>query len=310
MVLTAAAQAASQCRASHNSSPAPPFPRPVPPPNQDVKFGAANLPAMNFIGGGAKTPQAWLEFLGEVKDKRVPPIGSPFQINFNPNASEAEPGPPQGIAPAKEALPSCGDASLTCSCADCPVAPGCALVGGAPGAARRGAGGRAAAARLLRLEPGPGGTCLKQTWAPPSAAGGAALPEHDAFRLAAPHRPPSLLPFPPSAPPRPAPPAAALGPAGRAPRLPRGRCDVLGPHANPFIHRPRPRRGRRGRVPQTRQGHAGHRVDPLWCATGGDALGGSGSGGGRGACLCLGSQALLSQHPCAVAKAQSSVGSV
>jgi hypothetical protein len=102
------------------------------PSAQDVKFGAANLPAMTFIGGGAKTPQAWLDFLGEVKDKRVPPVGSPFQLNFNPNASSpgAEGGgPPEGISPARGALPSCGDAALTCSCADCPAAPGCAMVG-------------------------------------------------------------------------------------------------------------------------------------------------------------------------------------
>jgi hypothetical protein len=95
---------------------------------QDVKFGAANLPAMNFIGGGAKTPQAWLDFLGEVKDKRAPPIGSPFQLNFNPNRTDGQPGPPDGISPAKRELPTCGDAALTCSCADCPAAPGCALV--------------------------------------------------------------------------------------------------------------------------------------------------------------------------------------
>jgi Niemann-Pick C1 protein len=79
---------------------------------------------MNFIGGGAKTPQEWLDFLGEVKDKRVPPVGSPFQINFNPNDTV-----PEAITPAVEQLPSCGDALLTCSCADCPVAPGCTMVG-------------------------------------------------------------------------------------------------------------------------------------------------------------------------------------
>jgi hypothetical protein len=111
------------------SKPLRPLHSPLQTPTQDVKFGAANLPAINFIGGGAKTPQAWLEFLGEVKDKRVPPIGSPFQINFNPNKT-GDGAPPEGIAPAREELPACGDAALTCSCADCPVAPGCALVGG------------------------------------------------------------------------------------------------------------------------------------------------------------------------------------
>lgn len=37
---------------------------------QDVKFGAANVPAMAFIGGGATNYQQWLDFLGLVKDKR------------------------------------------------------------------------------------------------------------------------------------------------------------------------------------------------------------------------------------------------
>ena len=77
---------------------------------------------MTFIGGGAKNGQEWLDFLGQIKDKRVPPIGSPFQINFN-----ARPAAP-AIAPVDTPLPGCGDAALTCSCADCPPAPGCTLV--------------------------------------------------------------------------------------------------------------------------------------------------------------------------------------
>ncbi len=78
---------------------------------------------MNFIGGGAKTPQQWLDFLGDVKDHRTPPIGSPFQMVFNP-----EGGVPTGITPLNEHLPSCGDTLFQCSCADCPVAPGCTMV--------------------------------------------------------------------------------------------------------------------------------------------------------------------------------------
>ena len=93
---------------------------------QDVKYGAANLRAMTFIGGGAANGQEWLEFLGTVKDKRVPPVGSPFQQNFNPGGRNAT--PPAGIVPAVESLPGCGDPLLRCSCADCPVAPGCAAV--------------------------------------------------------------------------------------------------------------------------------------------------------------------------------------
>lgn len=91
---------------------------------QDVKFGAANLPAMNFMGGGAKNGQQWLEFLGEVKDKRVPPVGSPFQQNFNPTGNNT----PPGITPAVGKMASCGDPLFLCSCADCPVAPGCSIV--------------------------------------------------------------------------------------------------------------------------------------------------------------------------------------
>lgn len=103
---------------------------------QDVKYGAANLRAMNFMGGGAQNGQQWLEFLGEVKDKRVPPIGSPFQINFNPEkAAAAASGdnssaaaPPAEVTPVVEVLPGCGDPLFMCSCADCPVAPGCSAV--------------------------------------------------------------------------------------------------------------------------------------------------------------------------------------
>jgi Niemann-Pick C1 protein len=92
---------------------------------------------MNFMGGGAQNGQQWLEFLGEVKDKRVPPIGSPFQINFNPEKaaaaasgdnSSAAAAPPAEVTPVVEVLPGCGDPLFMCSCADCPVAPGCSAV--------------------------------------------------------------------------------------------------------------------------------------------------------------------------------------
>jgi Niemann-Pick C1 protein len=113
---------------------------------KDVKFGAANLPAMTFIGGGAKTPQQWLDFLGLVKDKRLPPVGSPFQIDFrvvggtdggggDEGSGGGEPLPPppsfpESIAPLSADLPSCGDALLACGCADCPAAQGCSAEGG------------------------------------------------------------------------------------------------------------------------------------------------------------------------------------
>lgn len=114
---------------------------------KDVKFGAANLPAMTFIGGGAKNASAWLDFLGLVKDKRLPPVGSPFQINFSvvegsggaggggqkgggKEGGGGGEGAPEGIAPLDADLPSCGDALLACGCADCPAAAGCSAPGG------------------------------------------------------------------------------------------------------------------------------------------------------------------------------------
>ncbi|GIL73679.1 hypothetical protein Vretifemale_3814, partial [Volvox reticuliferus] len=88
---------------------------------KDVKFGAANVPAMSFIGGGAHNGQEWLDFLGTCKDKRMPPLGSPIQINFRPENST-----PAGLVPMRERVMSCGDNGLRCSCSDCPAAQGCA----------------------------------------------------------------------------------------------------------------------------------------------------------------------------------------
>ncbi len=79
---------------------------------KDVKFGAANLPAMMFIGGGAKTALEWLSFLGDVKDKRFPPVGSPFQINFHPQNET-----PAGMDGMTGSMLGCGDPGFTCSCA-------------------------------------------------------------------------------------------------------------------------------------------------------------------------------------------------
>ncbi|GFR48084.1 hypothetical protein Agub_g9923, partial [Astrephomene gubernaculifera] len=61
---------------------------------KDVKFGAANVPAMSFIGGGARSGQQWLDFLGTLKDRRVPPLGAPIQIDFRPENST-----PPGLSP-------------------------------------------------------------------------------------------------------------------------------------------------------------------------------------------------------------------
>lgn len=79
---------------------------------KEVKFGASNSKAMDFIGGGAKNYTQLLKFLG---DEKV--IGSPFQINFPVEYSE--PGmAPTGMKPKK-----CNDEdpNFRCSCVDCPA---------------------------------------------------------------------------------------------------------------------------------------------------------------------------------------------
>ncbi|CAL8466999.1 g6535 [Coccomyxa elongata] len=87
---------------------------------KDVVYAAANMKAMSFIGGGAKNFQDFFEFLGMVKDKRVPPAGSPFQMNF-PGESKT----PRGMTPASESVPACWESALKCSCGDCPDGPQC-----------------------------------------------------------------------------------------------------------------------------------------------------------------------------------------
>ena len=80
---------------------------------KDVKFGAANTPAMSFIGGGAKNYTQFLAFLG----KKNPPFGSPFQINFPEHSDSRFPG----TTPANDKPAPCNstDPSLRCSCVDC-----------------------------------------------------------------------------------------------------------------------------------------------------------------------------------------------
>ncbi|KAL9086114.1 MAG: hypothetical protein Q9159_004349 [Coniocarpon cinnabarinum] len=80
---------------------------------KDVKFGAANTPAMSFIGGGAKNYSSFLAFLG----KKNPPFGSPFQINFPKFSNNDFPG----TTPVDETSIPCNstDPHLRCSCVDC-----------------------------------------------------------------------------------------------------------------------------------------------------------------------------------------------
>lgn len=83
---------------------------------KDVKFGATNGKAMDFIGGGAKNYTKFLSFLGDKK----PLLGSPFQINF--------PDPTQDkyhdMKPVNESPKACNDSSeqYRCSCVDCAAA--------------------------------------------------------------------------------------------------------------------------------------------------------------------------------------------
>ncbi|ODQ79641.1 hypothetical protein BABINDRAFT_162017, partial [Babjeviella inositovora NRRL Y-12698] len=76
---------------------------------KEVKLGMMSGYAMDLIGGGAKTPAAFLKFLG---DKKPMLGGSPFQINF-PQTS------PPAMTPLSLTARDCDDAAYKCSCGDC-----------------------------------------------------------------------------------------------------------------------------------------------------------------------------------------------
>ncbi|ORZ33057.1 hypothetical protein BCR44DRAFT_1439021 [Catenaria anguillulae PL171] len=88
---------------------------------KDIKFGPDNRFAMDFIGGGAKSPQQFLDFMGAPK----PEVGgSPFPIRFPTGAavpSTFTPHSPPAI-PCNSTIPG-----TACSCVDCeqvcPVLP-------------------------------------------------------------------------------------------------------------------------------------------------------------------------------------------
>jgi Niemann-Pick C1 protein len=79
---------------------------------KDVKFGATNGKAMDFIGGGAKNHTQFLKFLG---DKKF--LGSPFQINFpRPDEKDFTDMVPMN----KHAYPcNTTDEKYRCACLDC-----------------------------------------------------------------------------------------------------------------------------------------------------------------------------------------------
>ncbi|KAK9823955.1 hypothetical protein WJX72_006638 [[Myrmecia] bisecta] len=87
---------------------------------KDVVYAPTNQKAMQFLGGGAKNFTEWFAFLGLVKDKRFPPTGSPFQLNFPGEAAT-----PAGMTPMNKSVPPCWDPALRCSCGDCPDGPTC-----------------------------------------------------------------------------------------------------------------------------------------------------------------------------------------
>lgn len=79
---------------------------------KDVKFGASNSNAMDFIGGGAKDYTSFLTFLGHESL-----LGSPFQINFPRPSNYSEPDM-DGL-PMKPKACNDEDESFRCACVDC-----------------------------------------------------------------------------------------------------------------------------------------------------------------------------------------------
>lgn len=84
---------------------------------KSVQFGATNGFAMDLIGGGAKTPDDFLKYMGDYR----PGLGSPFQISIPSTGQDAE-HPDQGIVPVKYSPLNCADNGLEarCTCVDCP----------------------------------------------------------------------------------------------------------------------------------------------------------------------------------------------
>ncbi|KAL4535608.1 hypothetical protein Ndes2526A_g06428 [Nannochloris sp. 'desiccata'] len=87
----------------------------------DVIFAPLNIQAMSLVGGGAKNYQEWLDFIGLLKDRRFPPQGSPFQINF----PSIEKLPKREMKAMNGTMVGCGDSPFACSCGDCPSAANC-----------------------------------------------------------------------------------------------------------------------------------------------------------------------------------------
>lgn len=82
---------------------------------KDVKYGAAGIPAMSFIGGGAENYTEFLKFLGH----KNPPFGSPIDIKFpRPEGHEQD-----GMQARDPLARKCSDddPAYRCQCVDCPA---------------------------------------------------------------------------------------------------------------------------------------------------------------------------------------------
>uniref|UniRef100_A0A7S3GBA6 SSD domain-containing protein n=1 Tax=Palpitomonas bilix TaxID=652834 RepID=A0A7S3GBA6_9EUKA len=80
----------------------------------NVKFSAANVPAMTFIGGGAQTYQQWYSFLGTQK----PAGNSPYALSF-PCGNSSFDCPSTAFKP--DIMENCYDPAYQCACIDCPA---------------------------------------------------------------------------------------------------------------------------------------------------------------------------------------------
>jgi Niemann-Pick C1 protein len=92
---------------------------------KDIKFGASNGYAMDFIGGGATEWHGMLSYMG----KKRPGLGSPFQIDFPPLNQT----PSEGMDRYNENGRPCNDtdAAYRCACVDCQAV--CPILPPAPG---------------------------------------------------------------------------------------------------------------------------------------------------------------------------------
>jgi len=85
---------------------------------KEVKFGAMNNRAIDFVGGGATNYREWFAFLGRQASLDEP--GSPYSMDFITTVP-----PSSSMEPMNVSVFSCGDTSLGCSCGDCPSASIC-----------------------------------------------------------------------------------------------------------------------------------------------------------------------------------------